>query len=434
MDARQTTRFKFRWAACFLILLLVLARQNASWAAQFETKNFTVDGAPTLELAKAFCETAERCRYEMALLWLGETMPDWSAKCPIKVEVGRKLGAGGATSFIFQGGEVYGWEMDIQGSAERILDSVLPHELTHMIFASHFRRPVPRWLDEGAATSVECEEEKENYRQKLRYYIRKDVRKCFPCRRLIALKEYPEDVIPFYAQGFSIVEYLLYLGGHRELVRFVETGIKTKDWDAAFRQHYGFENLGDFQAKYWVKWVAAGSPSTIPQELHPGGFQLAAGDRKTGRSQIATANYTVPSEEFAVDLNTQNMRDSSTLQNLLPSTAGQAISGDVNFNENARTLPPSQIVLVSAKASPAYGKIFDNDVYNGVYSSNSIRTEVVDSNMTDARSEPRQQAVPISTSWNGDAAARIPAAYETPQHPIIPATVYDSTKSTNVFR
>ena len=45
--------------------------------------------------------------------------------------------------------------MSIQGSRQRILDSVLPHEVTHTIFASHFRQPLPRWADEGACTTVE---------------------------------------------------------------------------------------------------------------------------------------------------------------------------------------------------------------------------------------------------------------------------------------
>ena len=47
----------------------------------------------------------------------------------------RIKGAGGATSFVFDRGEVFGWKMNIQGSRERILDSVLPHEVTHTIFA-----------------------------------------------------------------------------------------------------------------------------------------------------------------------------------------------------------------------------------------------------------------------------------------------------------
>ena len=58
-------------------------------------------------------------------------------------------GAGGATSFVFDQGQLFGWQMTIQGSDERLMDWVLPHEITHMVFASHFGHPLPRWADEG---------------------------------------------------------------------------------------------------------------------------------------------------------------------------------------------------------------------------------------------------------------------------------------------
>ena len=233
-------------------------RQEIQSGARFATANFEVINAPTPELAKLFCETAERCRKELAVLWLGHAMPDWSAKCPIRVQVGDTLGAGGATSFVFNNGEVYGWNMEIQGSARRIVDSVLPHEITHMILATHFRRPIPRWLDEGAATSVEHASEKENYRYRLMQYLREDVRKCLPFNRMVALKEYPSDPMPFYSQGFSVVEYLLDLGGHQRLLDFAATAMESGDWNAAVRQHYGKENLGELQLA-WVDWIATGA-------------------------------------------------------------------------------------------------------------------------------------------------------------------------------
>src|SRR5258708_36067887 len=88
-----------------------------------------------------------------------------------------QLGAGGATTFSFfpnaQGSaEVCNWDMQIQGSLERILDSVLPHEVSHTIFACHFRRPLPRWADEGAATLAEHESERSRQEQTLKQGIR----------------------------------------------------------------------------------------------------------------------------------------------------------------------------------------------------------------------------------------------------------------------
>jgi hypothetical protein len=237
---------------------------------QFETANFTVSGATSIDLARKFCLESERLRRDLALIWLGESLPDWSSKCPIRVRVGDNLGAGGSTSFVFQNKEVYGWEMNIQGSAERILDSVLPHEITHTIFASYLKEPVPRWLDEGAATCMEHHSEKENYRQMIRHFLKKDVKKCLPFNQMTTLKEYPDDVMPFYAQGFSVAEYLVTVGGHRLLVKFAKSAIETGDWNYALQKNYGIASLGELQQDYWLNWVAAGSPvilSQVPDHL-----------------------------------------------------------------------------------------------------------------------------------------------------------------------
>ncbi|MDR3198550.1 MAG: hypothetical protein LBU34_11840 [Planctomycetaceae bacterium] len=245
------------------VLAQTLAFLFLTAGAQYETTNFTVNNAPTLTLAQKFCETAEQCRSELAVLWLGEVLPDWASKCSIAVHVGNQLGAGGATSFVFDNGEVYGWEMEIQGSAQRILDSVLPHEITHTILATHFRKPLPRWLDEGAATSVEHNSEKENYRRMLLNFLSEDVRKGLPFKQMVALKEYPADPMPFYAQGFSVVEYLLLLGRkidsreHRRLLRFAKTAMDSNNWQEALQTHYNIDSLGTLQLN-WVQWVNTG--------------------------------------------------------------------------------------------------------------------------------------------------------------------------------
>ena len=125
-----------------------------SLGANQRTANFIVS-APTPAIAQQIAQAAEQYRKQLAIDWLGREMPTWAEPCPITVQVGDHLGAGGATSFMFERGEVYGWRMTIQGSLERVLDSVLPHEVTHTVFATHFRRPLPRWADEGACTTVE---------------------------------------------------------------------------------------------------------------------------------------------------------------------------------------------------------------------------------------------------------------------------------------
>ena len=73
------------------------------------------------------------------LQWLGQEMPQWPQPCPLRVTVTMNP-AGGATSFIYDQGQVLGQDMHIEGSLERLLNSVLPHEVTHTVFAFRYRR------------------------------------------------------------------------------------------------------------------------------------------------------------------------------------------------------------------------------------------------------------------------------------------------------
>ena len=61
-------------------------------------------------------------------------MPPWPQRCPIEVTVTRD-GAGGATTFGYNDRGGVDWqEMHIEGRLDRLLNSVLPHEITHTVF------------------------------------------------------------------------------------------------------------------------------------------------------------------------------------------------------------------------------------------------------------------------------------------------------------
>ncbi|RMF92641.1 MAG: hypothetical protein D6741_14690, partial [Planctomycetota bacterium] len=244
MDARF-----YRAAFCASILLWCTG-------ASYATRNFVVE-SPDPQFARQMAEAAEQYRRDLAVLWLGHELPNWSSPCPITVKDGPNLGAGGATTFVFDKGEVFGWQMTIQGSRERLLDSVLPHEITHMIFASHFRQPLPRWADEGGATCVEHISERQKHRTMLVRFLQ--TRRGIPFNHMFAMEEYPQDIMPLYAQGYSLAEYLIKQRGHRHYVAFLEAGLKNDDWNAAVRDYYGYPSLGDLQLK-WVDWVAQGCP------------------------------------------------------------------------------------------------------------------------------------------------------------------------------
>lgn len=226
--------------------------------AKHVTPNFEVE-APTAAIAEKVALTAERCREELALEWLGYTLPNWFKPCHVRVKVGQ-FGAGGATTFSFGGGEVFGWDMTVQGSLERILDSVIPHEVSHTIFACHFRRPLPRWADEGAATIAEEESERRR-QQKLAEEVMPSKRR-IPLRELLSITEYPKNmqhVLTLYAEGYLLADFLVQKGGKSRFLAFMQDAHES-GWDASLRKHYEEESVESLESK-WSQWVIAGSPS-----------------------------------------------------------------------------------------------------------------------------------------------------------------------------
>jgi hypothetical protein len=199
-------------------------------------------------------QAAEQYRKDLAIQWLGKELPQWAKPCPIYVTY--TTGNGGSTSFIFQNGEVFGWRMNVQGSRQRILDSVLPHEVLHTIFATHFRQPLPRWLDEGAASTSEHETERTKYNNMLIEHLKTG--RGIPFSVMFATREYPRDILPLYSQGHSVVSFLLAHGPRCHFVKYVETGLKSS-WTEATKEHYRYESLSDLQLK-WLDWVKAGRP------------------------------------------------------------------------------------------------------------------------------------------------------------------------------
>ena len=243
----------------FLTILAALAFSTSfeASAAVYKTKNFVVQTADP-DLAREFALAAEYQRKKQAIDWLGAPLRDWAKPCQVKVKVGENLAPGGATTFVFSNGEVYDWDMNIQGSAERIIDSVIPHEVTHTIFACRFRQPVPRWVDEGAATSVEHISERTKYRNMLVEFLQTNRGIAF--RTMVNAKEYPPDAMPFYAQSYTAAEYLIARGGRKRYIAFVEMGIHTNDWSRALQQYYGYDNLAQFQ-NVWLAWVSDRFPA-----------------------------------------------------------------------------------------------------------------------------------------------------------------------------
>ncbi len=94
MDARK---FGIALSIACLVITTALTRQAEAQGARVASRNFIVYAANSQQAQEAL-QTAENYRSELAMLWLGEPLPDWQVPCPIKVRMSPNLGAGGKTT------------------------------------------------------------------------------------------------------------------------------------------------------------------------------------------------------------------------------------------------------------------------------------------------------------------------------------------------
>ncbi len=246
------------------LLVAILGSPTAAFAANFKTANFSVD-APTPELARKFGEMAEYYRKEKALEWIGREMPQWQSPCPLQIQI--TMGsAGGATTFQFgyENGRpvVSSQSMEIRGETKQLLNSVLPHEITHTVLAYHFGRAVPRWADEGGSVLSENDEERFSHDVRNRELL--NAGRGIRLQVLFRMANYPRDMIVLYAQGYSICAYLVEKGGggregRGKLLQFLAIGMQGNDpkshgtpesWNEAARKIYSFDSIDAMEAAW----------------------------------------------------------------------------------------------------------------------------------------------------------------------------------------
>jgi hypothetical protein len=270
--SKSRSTFRIVSIYCLAVLGSLLCCNSLAFAQRHPGQKFVVHSqnfivfAASPDWAAKVSQSAEKYRRDLAVYWLGEELPPWSQRCPIHVTAGQNLGASGETRFSPTVAGVGNWMMSVNGSHERILDSVLPHEISHTILATHFAafaqrgQFVPRWADEGACTTVEHESEKKKHRHFLVQFLQTGRGLAF--NRMFRLKEYPADILPLYAQGHSAVQFLIDQSSPQEFIQFLEQGMQTGSWQQALQDHYAYRSIGEFQS-LWNKWLFDGSPTQL---------------------------------------------------------------------------------------------------------------------------------------------------------------------------
>jgi hypothetical protein len=140
--------------------------------------------------------------------------------------------------------------MNLDGPLDQLLESALPHEITHVLLAHRFGSSLPRWADEGAAMLGEAQSKRFLHEKALEQFL--NAGRVIQLDRLFALTDFPEDTIAFYAESYSIVKFLVESYSRPVFLRFVHIGMRD-GWEQAAKL-MGFEGLKELQA-VWLKSV-----------------------------------------------------------------------------------------------------------------------------------------------------------------------------------
>jgi hypothetical protein len=81
---------------------------------------------------------------------------------------------------------------------------------------------------------------------------------------MFVMKDYPSDVMPLYAQGHSLAQWLIESRGRKAFLDFLADGMNDENWRRAVREHYGFDSLNTMQSA-WLDWVKLGRPQLNPE-------------------------------------------------------------------------------------------------------------------------------------------------------------------------
>ncbi len=251
MSAKRTLA-----GAMSALVVVVFAMPHVA-AGEPAQVNFVVEGT-TGETARLIVEAAEKHRTEQAKLWLGRALPAWKSPCTIRVSLCEGRPSGG-TSFDFRRSP-HSACMFLNGPLAAILDGVLPHEVAHTVLAEHFRGPIPRWADEGAAILSETGIAPKLHQKRARELLANG--RAMRLTHLFGLRDYPADVGPLYAEGYSISRFLVEKKDRAPYLKFITAGM-TDGWESAVSSSYGYESI-DAMETAWIASLRAAT-KTAPE-------------------------------------------------------------------------------------------------------------------------------------------------------------------------
>lgn len=131
---------------------------------------------------------------------------------------------------------------------ENFFDSILPHELGHIIFREFVGRNVklPLWLDEGVA----CFQEESYLKKRLSLVKNMLKNNEFISLESLTFSQYNTfSARLFYAESAGVVYFLIEGSGRDKFLEFCRFIRDKKDWLKALKKVYGLENLKELEKR-----------------------------------------------------------------------------------------------------------------------------------------------------------------------------------------
>lgn len=235
-------------------------QQAPGWSTQ-STTNFLVYCAAGQDVG-AIAQKCEALRSELAEKWLGQTPEStWRGRCIVVFHADARsyvqaLGkaaeqTSGCSTIQEDKGRIVSRRIDLRADRPEPLDSVLPHELLHVLLADRFAgKGLPRWVDEGLAVQADSLRKREGHERDLHEALSRRSVLRIP---MLFSDEQTQVADPalFYAQSASLVRFLVGRTKPAKFLDFVEAS-GTLGYDAALREHFGIRNVAELE-RAWLQ-------------------------------------------------------------------------------------------------------------------------------------------------------------------------------------
>ncbi|MFA6358178.1 MAG: hypothetical protein WCY09_05880 [Candidatus Omnitrophota bacterium] len=251
------TNARMIWGLLILVFILPskVSADEKVWNNIEKSKHFVIyyEEAP-LEYINRLEQEAEHC-YKNITSYLGLARFDfwvWDNRCKIFLypDAQKYLDTTGAAAWSRGHVQIAKKEISTYIWQEMFFDTILPHEIGHIIFRElvGYNKFLPLWLDEGVA----CMQEYESRDRLATAQCLVNLKLYTHFNELSKIKD-SNVIIPFifYNQSASIVDFLLRRFGRNKFIDFCRSLRDEDNWEQSLKGIYKLKSLEELE-KYWV--------------------------------------------------------------------------------------------------------------------------------------------------------------------------------------